>query len=194
MSKKTIVSTCFLLAATASPTFAGEPAPAPAPAPVYDTYRWFVGGGGEYFFDAEQDYWNGHIGYKFSDVSSIFLEVGWLGNESSNSIVNFDLDIVPVTINYKYQAKFSENLGWYIGAGLGASNVDIHIDAPAGSVSDDEWAFTAQAFTGLVYEFSPRFEMYLGARYLWADDSELLGFETETVDDVSVGLGMRFNF
>lgn len=194
MSKKTIAYTCLLLA-TGSPLFAGEPAPAPAPAPTYDNYRWFVGGGGEYFFDVEEDYWNGHIGYKFTDTSSIFLEVGWLGDESSSEFLDIDVDIVPVTINYKYQANFCENFGWYAGVGVGASNIDVHIDDSVfGSGSDDEWVFTAQAFAGLVYEFSPRFEAYLGARYLWADDAELFGADTETVDDVSLGLGLRFNF
>ncbi len=190
MNRKPITACTCLLLATASSVFAGGYTPAPAPAPTYETYKWFVGGGGEYLFDSEEDYWNGHIGYKFNDVSSIFLEVGWLGNESSRAGVDVDLDVVPVTINYKYQANLSGNLGWYIGAGLGASNVDLNV----GAASDDEWAFTAQVFTGLVYEFTPRFEMYLGLRYLWVDDTELFGVDTETVDDLGIGLGMRFNF
>jgi opacity protein-like surface antigen len=199
MKTKSIACTCFLLAA-GSPLFAGEyvapaSASASAPAPTYESYNWFLGGGGEYLFDAEEDYWNAHVGFRFSDVSSIFLEVGWVGNESQNSTADFDVDIVPITLNYKYQGNFSGSLGWYIGVGAGAAFVDINLDSPAtGEVQDDEWSFTFQAFTGLVYEFSPSFEMYLGVRYLWVDESELFGFDVDTVDDVSLGLGMRFNF
>ncbi len=170
-------------------------APAPAPAPTYDTYHWFLGGGGEYFFDTEEDYWNAHIGYNFNDASAIFLEIGWLGNESANAGVLTDVDIVPITLNYKYEWAISENFGWYVGVGAGIANVDAWLNTrAAGPFSDNEWSFTFQAFTGLVYEFSPSFETYLGVRYMWVDDFDLAGRSIDTLDDVSLGLGIRFNF
>jgi hypothetical protein len=52
----------------------------------------------------------------------------------------------------------------------------------------------AQAFTGLIYEFTPAFEAYLGLRYLWIDDSEIGGVDVDDLDDFGVGLGLRFNF
>ncbi|MES2922081.1 MAG: outer membrane beta-barrel protein [Verrucomicrobiota bacterium] len=182
------------LIAICSPLYAGEytpgPAPAPAPMTTYESYNWFLGGGGEYLLDSEEDYWNAHFGYKFSEVSAIFLEVGWAGNETSERALHLDLDIVPITLNYKYTWAFSENFGWYFGVGAGAASVDIS----ANDESKDEWGFTAQAFTGMVFEFSPSFEMYLGLRYIWIDDTEIFNREVETLDDVSVGLGLRFNF
>jgi hypothetical protein len=83
MNTKSIACACFLVA-SGSQLFAGTyvaPAPAPAPAPTYDENHWFIGGGGEYFFDLEEAYWNGHIGYKFNETSSIFLEAGWVGDD-----------------------------------------------------------------------------------------------------------------
>lgn len=195
---KTLVNACCLIAICNTPLLAGEytpaPSPGPAPAPTYDSYNWFLGGGGEWLFDAEEDYWNAHIGYNFNEASSIFLEVGWAGNESSNSFADIDVDIVPITLNYKYEWAFSENFGWYFGVGAGAANVDISFDSAAVSGSTDEWGFTAQAFTGLVFEFSPSFEMYLGLRYIWVDDTDIFNVDVETMDDLSVGLGMRFSF
>ena len=163
-------------------------------APTDDFKCWFLGGGGEYLFEAEEAYWNAHIGYNFSEVSSIFVEVGWAGTDSSNAFADIDVDVVPITLNYKYQGRFSENLGWYFGVGAGAANADIEFNSGAGLASADNWGWTVQAFTGLVYEFSPSFEMYLGARYIWVDDTEIFNFDVDTLDDFSLGLGMRFSF
>lgn len=198
MNKKTIACACILVA-SGSPLFAGTysaPAPSsPAPAPIYDDSRWYLGGGGEYFFDSEEVYWNGHIGYKFGDASSIFLEGGWIGEDYDDGFADVDVDIVPITLNYKYQRMFAQNLGWYIGVGAGAANLDVSVDFGGGNkFDDDNWAFAAQAFTGLVFEFTPSFEAYLGVRYLWIDETEVFGADIEGTDDVSIGLGLRFNF
>ena len=64
----------------------------------------------------------------------------------------------------------------------------------AGFVSDDQWEFTAQAFAGVVYNVSPNFEIYAGARYMWLDDVSLFGANIDDLDDVGVGAGIRFNF
>ena len=107
-----------------SPLFAGDttPAPAPAPAASYESC-WFLGGGGDYLLDSEETYWNGHIGYNLSDASSLFLEVGWVGDDEDFSVgnidFNVDIDIVPFTFNYQYEWALCDQLSWYLGVGAG---------------------------------------------------------------------------
>ena len=160
------------------------------PSPVYSDGGWFLGGGADYMLDAEEVFYNGHLGYDFGNGSSLFLEAGWLGEEQSGFPANIDLDIVPITIDYKYEFAFTDSFGLYVGAGVGGANVDIS----AGFVSDDEWVLTAQAFAGLVFEVTPSFEIYTGVRYLWMDDVSLAGANVDSLDDFGVGAGIRFNF
>ncbi|MCW1912140.1 porin family protein [Luteolibacter sp. GHJ8] len=155
-----------------------------------DHVGWYLGGGVDYFFDAEEPFYNGHLGYDFGGGHSLFLESGWLGTEEFVFPFNVDIDIVPITLNYKYEYMFNERFGLYAGLGAGASNVDVNV----GFVSDDDWTLTAQAFAGLVYNVSENFEIYGGARYLWIDDPDLFGATFDKFDDVSAGVGVRFNF
>lgn len=164
------------------------------PGPAYTQHRgWYLGGGVDYLIDAEEPFYNGHLGYDFGNGSSLFVESGWLGDEEGPSFLfpfTADVDVVPVTLNYKYEYMFNEAFGLYIGAGAGASNVDVS----AGPFSDDDWVFTAQAFAGVVFNVTPNFEIYAGARYLWLDDVSLFGANIDDLDDVGVGAGIRFNF
>ena len=194
--KKIFCACCAI--ALVSPLTAGDvytPAPAPAPAPTYESYYWFIGGGADYRFDAEEIYWNGHIGYNLSNASSIFVESGWFGDESDVTLggVNFDydVDIVPITLNYQYEWALSDRLSWYLGAGLGAANIDVEVRTVG---SEDEWSFMLQGLTGLVYEFTPAFEGYFGGRYMWFDEPDFGGQDLDDFDDWTVGLGIRFNF
>ena len=154
--------------------------------------HWFIGGGADYMVDSEEGFYNGHLGYDFGNGHALFLESGWMGQEETAFpfLVNIDIDIVPVTFNYKYRYNFSDSFGFYAGLGLGAASVDVN----AGFASDDEWVFTAQAFTGLVYNVSENFEIYGGVRYMWMDDVSLFGANVDDLDDWGVGGGIRFNF
>ena len=192
--KKIFCACCAI--ALVSPLTAGDVyTPAPAPAPTYESYLWFIGGGADYLFDAEEIYWNGHIGYNLSNASSIFVESGWFGDESDVTLggVNFDydVDIVPITLNYQYEWALSDRLSWYLGAGLGAANIDVEVRTVG---SEDEWSFMLQGLTGLVYEFTPTFQGYFGGRYMWFDEPDFGGQDLDDFDDWTVGLGIRFNF
>jgi len=192
---KNIIYTC-LAAALISPLCAGGAAPSIAATPSNDSYCWFLGGGGDYMFDSEEVLWNAHLGYNLSDASSIFLEVGWMGEDEDVSVlgidVGVDIDIVPVTLNYKYEWALGDKLSWYLGVGLGAAMISIDVD---GFGSADESTFMAQGFTGMVYEFTPAFEGYFGFRYMWFDEPDFGDDgDLESFDDYGVGLGLRVNF
>ena len=160
------------------------------PASSYSDGGWFAGVGADYMFDAEEVFFNGHFGYDFGSGSSLFLEAGWISNEDSGFPAAVDVDIVPITIDYKYEFAFSDTFGLYVGAGVGGANVDVS----AGFVSGDDWVLAAQAFAGLVFEVTPNFEIYTGLRYLWVDDADVLPANSNGFDDVGIGAGIRFNF
>lgn len=154
----------------------------------------YIGAGADYMFDAGEVFYNGHIGYDFGNGSSVFLESGWLGEDDRGGTFLFpfgsDIDIVPVTLNYKHEFMFTDTFGLYLGLGAGAANVDVSTFG----LSDDDWAFTAQAFAGVVYNVTPTFELYAGARYVWLDDVGVGAATFDDLDDVGVGAGLRFNF
>lgn len=166
------------------------------PAPT-EHIGWYLGGGIDYMIDAEDAFYNAHVGYDFGNGSSLFLESGWLGEEqdvvgtpAGLFFLNADIDIVPVTLNYKYEHMFTDSFGVYVGAGLGAA----HIDTSIGFFDDSSWEFTAQAFAGVVYNVSPNFEIYGGVRYMWLDDVKVGAVTTDNLDDVGIGAGIRWNF
>ena len=198
-------NTHLIIASLALPAaaFAGEyvaPA-APAPAPMaYDEPAWFFGLGADYLLDSEEMFWNGHFGKNLGAGNSVFLESGWIGQDDSyfdtdlGSTVSTELDVIPITLNYKYEMPLTERLGFYVGGGLGVSYLDVEASGLGLSADDNDWSFTAQAFAGLVFELAPSFDLYTGFRYLWIDDTDLFGANIEDVDDYSVGAGIRFKF
>lgn len=118
-----------------------------------------------------------------------------------------EMEIIPVTLNYKYECAFSDKLGWYVGAGAGVAivNADLtHVESgdPAVDHDDSDVVFYAHIFAGLTYNVSQSFELFLGARYIFMDDPSLgdgLDFhgveKIATIDgEVQYEIGGRFNF
>jgi len=172
-------------------------APAIAPAPAL--WTWFAGGSVGYLTDMDTEMYTLHVGaeYKPNDISShaVFLEVGY-GNPSKsfddgNTKFNVDIDMIPITLNYKYERQLVGNLNWYVGAGAGV----MVLDGGSHSVFDglSETEFLAQAFGGLVYNVSDSFEVFGGARYMYVTDDNLDNLDAYG-DDWLIELGVRFNF
>lgn len=195
--------------AHAGEDYSSKAAPIAAPAPCL--WTWFAGGSGGYVDDIDNDMWTLHLGKEYKCPGSnsshaIFLEVGWTSWDEGDSFiddyydngftsssrapskkvnVDYDFDIIPITINYKYESQlFNLNrLNWYVGGGLGVAISSIDIDTSDGFSDDDsETNFYGHLFAGLVYNVSDRFEIFGGARYLYMDGT----------DDVSVG-GMKYD-
>jgi opacity protein-like surface antigen len=119
--------------------------------------------------------------------------------DSGAGDTGFDLNVMPLTFNVKFERQLTGNLGAYVGAGLGVADVDLSINAgEAGRYSDADWVFVFQAFAGLVYNVNPSFEIYGGARWISFDEAELSdGGESGTLDlgdDCLIELGARYNF
>jgi opacity protein-like surface antigen len=108
----------------------------------------------------------------------------------------YDLQIIPITLNIKFDRALTGNLNAYLGAGMGMANVSLDInDHDIGDVSEDDWVFTAQIFGGLSYSFTPAFEVYGGARWIYYQSADLGGNNTlELEDDCLLELGARYKF
>lgn len=215
--KKTAMTllTGLALAATAQ---AGEDysAKTPAPAPAPCLWTWFAGGSGGYVDDIDNDMWTLHIGKEYKCPGSnashaIFLEVGWTGwdddtnygaiNDDGDLKVDWDFDVIPITLNYKYESQLTNRLNWYVGGGLGVAISSIDWSASLGekkaSDDDSETNFYGHLFAGLVYNVSDTFEIFGGARYLYMDGTDDIdGVDIDGVldDDFFYELGARFNF
>jgi opacity protein-like surface antigen len=108
---------------------------------------------------------------------------------------NYDLDVMPITLNAKLERPLTGNLNAYFGGGLGMALVDLSADGGVlGSASDDDWVFTAQLFAGLNYNINETFEVYGGARWIYFDDADIEDVTFELDDDFLFEIGGRINF
>jgi opacity protein-like surface antigen len=111
----------------------------------------------------------------------------------------YDFDVMPITLNVKFDRQFADNFHGYFGGGLGMALVDFSADVDRlADFSDDDWVFTGQLFAGLSYSFNPDFEAYSGIRWIYYDDAGLsssdIDLDLEMDDDFLIEIGARFNF
>ncbi|GAA5497606.1 hypothetical protein Rhal01_03802 [Rubritalea halochordaticola] len=213
--KKTILALPLALGLTAAAQ-AGEVMTAKEVIPPPDPCRlqWFLGASGGYLTDAEEEMYHLQFGAeKWCPTHShaLYLEVGYTEFDNDYDVedrqqvfpapglYDLDVEIIPVTLNYKYERSFSNNLGWYIGAGAGIAFVDMDLEGLSVDDSYDDEVFYAQVFTGLTYNFSESFEIFGGVRYIFMDDPDLTGNsdvdDNASIDeDLLVELGLRWNF
>lgn len=130
--------------------------------------------------------------YTLDEYEEAIEGLAFAGNPSS-----FDLEIIPITGNIKFERNLTGNLNAYFGGGLGMARVDLSRSTAFGNRSDDDWVFTAQVFAGLNYNVTSNFEVFGGARWIYFDDAELNinGFaDLELEDDFLFEIGARYNF
>ena len=210
---------------------AGTPSPAPAPAPGAGLWQWFAGASVGYLTDLEETMCSLQAGAEYTPSGargshSIYLEVAFTQDDASYSYnppagmtggksekAAIDLNIIPITLNYKFEAPITEQLHYYLGVGLGIAILDSSYDwswsqsvAPPGNQgggSDDqtEARFYGDVFAGLAYEVCPSFEVFAGVRYIFMDDAErhmdvsgAADFTAGINHDVLLELGARYNF
>ncbi|BDS07865.1 hypothetical protein NT6N_29050 [Oceaniferula spumae] len=206
-------------AAQAGSDYSAKSMPVAPPAPSC-LWTWFAGGSGGYVSgDWDEEIYTLHIGAERkcpgSDCShALYLEVGFTEKEDSFDAFigdflrefKFECEVIPITLNYKYECNLTGNLNWYVGAGAGVALVDckqsLTTFTQGGSIrqsqSEDDVVFYAHIFAGLTYNVSESFEVFGGVRYIFMDDPELGGgtlSDDYTLDeDVHFELGARFNF
>ena len=224
--------TGLALAATAQ---AGEEASAKqviAPIAALCDWSWFAGGSvgvidGD---DWDEDIYTLHIGKERKCAGdkcsqAIYLEVGFTESDLNESAVergapqegpeqsfvtnsNTDIEIIPITLNYKYECELSDKLNWYAGAGAGIALVDADIRELYSGVSvvifRRRWIpprlqnltmiprFTA-IFLPALFTMSATHSRFLAARALILMD-DVLGGDSPLDEEVHYELGARYNF
>lgn len=228
---KTTTFACLAGLSLASAAQAGTPAIETAPAPATGLWQWFIGGSVGYLTDLEEEMYNLQLGMEYRTPDerashAIYLEVGFTQDEAGycndsdlpggiSSEVSIDLDIIPITLNYKYQAAITDRLNWYAGLGVGVAVLDSSYDWSwsqalsneyanhgEGSGDDNDVVFYGDVFAGLSYDVSDSFEVFGGVRYILMDNQDW-GYDDNGVSyayeggidgDVLVELGARYRF
>lgn len=112
---------------------------------------------------------------------------------------SYDLDIIPITANVKFERAITGNLNAYFGGGLGMARVGLDLNVGSfGNYSDSDWVFYSQVFGGLGYNVTPNIEVYGGARWIYMSDADLgdggYNATLELGSDCLLELGARFKF
>ena len=160
------------------------------------------------FSDFDFDLYSLHVGRDLGtqvlgcDIA-VYLEVAYLTGDATlkatlfdsfegfdNFNEDFDLDIIPVTLNVKIERNLFGALSVYGTAGLGYAFSDIEVDGD----SESDGGFYAQASAGLLYNFTESFEAYAGARWLYLDDVGIGDTDYNLESDFAWEVGLRYNF
>lgn len=201
-----------------------------APAPESGIWQWFIGGSVGYLTDLEEGMYGLQLGMEYQTPGSqsghaVYLEVGYTQDEASGRETanlpgaiswqaSADLDIIPITLNYKYQYALTDRLNAYAGVGAGVAILDSSVDwswsravAPpnntgSGSDDDSDVVFYGHVFAGLSYDVSDSFEIFAGVRYILMDNEDLdvafagdcICYEAGIDGDVLIELGARYRF
>ena len=201
------------------------PVPAPAPAPALGgwfmgaTYGQFdsdslVQGYRnipdlESFQDFEFDMYTLHVGRDLDmqflgcDLAA-YLEIAYLDGDAGWSafdsqmflqFLNYDLDIIPITLNLKAERTLFAGIKGYATAGIGYAFVDTRTSFPDGDGSESDGGFYAQASLGLAYDINDNWEIYGGARWLYFEEVGIIGSDDLDLDDgIAYEIGLRYHF
>jgi len=227
---KTKTFACLAGLALATAAQAGTPAIETAPAPSTGLWQWFIGGSAGYLTDLDEAMYGLQVGMEYQTPGStashaIYLEVGYTQDDASyrdvpgipgavSRYASLDLDIIPITLNYKYQAAITDRLNWYAGLGLGIAILDSSYkwswtqavlppnNTGSGRGDDSEVVFYGNVFAGLSYDVSDSFEIFAGLRYIFMDNQDVkvrvagesLRYEAGIDGDVLIELGARYRF
>lgn len=111
-----------------------------------------------------------------SDFESYFYEYGR---------ACFDLEVIPVTLNYKLEKPITQSLNGYLGIGAGVAFIDAEAKIGNMKDSDDDVVFYGQLFAGVLYNVNPSFELFAGARLIYFDEPSFNLFNTNVdIDDI----------
>jgi opacity protein-like surface antigen len=230
MKAITLLSLLTVGAASAGEPYYDKSPMMPPPAP--SLYQWFAGATVGYLIDNEEEMYTAHFGVDLPNQlagwdQAVYLEIGYFemddcfeefddiepqlaGGKGQFNRICGDFEVIPITLNYKLERAVTSSLNWYLGVGAGVALIDADLSYEGfGSVrySDDDTVFYAQAFTGILYNVNPSFEVYGGIRYIYFDEPDFSfsggpdvswseiedAFDVHN-DDVLVEVGARVNF
>lgn len=149
-----------------------------------------VGADVGYLVDGQEEYISGRLGHTFKSGDSLAhqveVEVGYNSEKDSGA----KGELIPVTLNYRAESLPANKLGYYYGLGAGFTYTKVR----AFGISDNDTAFTAQAFVGLSYKLGETTTFHAGAKYIWIDNVKLFGLSANIGDDVVLSGGLSVKF
>jgi opacity protein-like surface antigen len=143
-----------------------------------------------YLTDAKEEYISARIGYQVRTQDTLSQELGLELGYTRQKDSGVKGEILPLTVNYRFESTAANKLGYYFGAGAGVAFVDLS----GFGLSDNDTTFAAQAFTGLSYQVSDAVKLHLGLKYIWIDDVKLFGTSGEVGDDLAITAGLSIKF
>jgi opacity protein-like surface antigen len=135
------------------------------------------------------------------DVAA-YVEVGYLSGEQTAYFSNqgpgpsnsydFEVVIVPITLNLKLERPIYGSVNGYLTGGLGYAFNNLEV---SGEQSLGDGGFYAQASAGLLYNVNAQLEVFAGGRWSHLSSLEFdnnVGIELD--DKFSWEVGARYNF
>lgn len=145
----------------------------------------YVGASIGYLIDGEEEMLAATVGTAFSKSENtshnIELEIGYISDSESG----ISVDVTPVMVNYVMKSSKPNGVGFYAGAGVGYSFIDLSYYDYSGE------ELTWQLLLGMQYAFNENASLKLGYRYFLIDDFENTGID---LDDNIIEFGVVFNF
>lgn len=136
---------------------------------------------------------------------SAYLEVAWITGDmdvegiatnlrTDNELVLFretlDIDIVPVTINFKAEHNIYGPVGGYLSGGVGYAWTNV-----SGSDFDEtDGGFYAQLAAGLVWNVTESVDLYGGGRWVYLDSLDFGDTELALDNQLGWEVGARYKF
>lgn len=153
-----------------------------------------------WFEPVEDDVFDGDLGTLVAvgrnfGAHSVELETGYVVLSESPGPFDLDLEIVPVTVGYRYNFKLSDKLTLGLAANTGVAVTEFEIASPFGKASDDDTVWIASGGVRLNYALTQALAVSAGYRYLHVDDLEY--FNGLTLDDAHtqvIELGLEFHW
>lgn len=125
---------------------------------------------------------------------SVELEVGYVKfSESQGGVGSADLEVVPLTLGYRYNFEVSDKLSIGVGANAGIAFTKLSASlVGVGSGSDRDSVFIWSAGLRAKYAFSEKVALSAGYRYMFVEDLEYNGVTLEDADTHVFELGLEF--
>lgn len=162
--------------------------------------------------DADFDMYTLHVGRDLGQVigcdMAAYLEVGYFDGQIdvdgrffnsfnpnfpfglNNFSADVDLEIIPVTINFKLERPLFGPVSAYLAAGAGYAFTEASVDGD----SDRDGGFYAHGSFGLLYNINEQFEVYGGGRWMYLDNLDFGADGFELDNALAWEVGFRYNF
>ena len=126
--------------------------------------------------------WNVAI---FGEVGYLQKNADYLKQRPGGSLnVGYELRILPLTCNVKFERKLADSLNIYCGAGIGAAWTELELNIKGAKMSDSDWGFASQVFGGVNFKVTPNSDIYGGARWI----------HSSMGNDCLLEIGTRYQF